>query len=70
MMKNLKQLFFVFFLGLTLAFNGVALSQDFYQGGKPREKQKEKDKPPQDKDRRDNPRGDDKDKKDKPKKPD
>jgi hypothetical protein len=70
MIKNLKQLFLVFFLGLTVAFTGVAYSQDFYQDRKPPEKRKEKDKPPPDKDRGDNrSREDDKNKKDR-RKPD
>jgi hypothetical protein len=70
-MKMMKQLFLVFFLGLTLTFNSVAQGQDFFQDRKPRERQKERDKKDdRDKDRRDDRRGGDRDKKDKPKKPD
>ena len=55
MMKVIKHMALILFLGLTLAFNGVAQPSDLYQRGKPPEKQKEsekkKDPPKPDKDK-------------------
>ncbi|MBK9708163.1 MAG: hypothetical protein IPO77_14490 [Acidobacteria bacterium] len=71
MMKALKNLVLILMMSLMLSLTGVAQGQNLYQGGKPPEKPKERDKPqpPPDREKRDNPPRDDKDKKDR-KKPD
>jgi hypothetical protein len=70
MMKVIKDIVLVLFLGLTLAFTGFANEVDLLQRGKGREtpKEKKKDQPKdKDRDKRDDDR---KDKKDKRKKND
>ena len=65
MKKLIGKIILVLCLGLLVAAPTVAQSSDFWQGGKPPEKPKEKEKDPPKPDRGNPPR-DDKDKKKKP----
>jgi hypothetical protein len=53
-MKIIKQIMLGFFISLTLTFTGIAQDQYFLQGGKERNRPKERDKdkdPPKGRDR-------------------